>query len=194
MKHYVRAQTRHGSALLANPPTMQVITHEGSGQQYTQRIEWRKTTGGVLSATGSFTIPPGAKLGLYQVQLQGDRGQSFDTGEFRVEEFRLPVLEGRVEPSARQPLVNVKELPADVQVNYVSGGPAVNLPVRVSALMCPHGVAFADYEAFSFAPPSGWRAARPRVRRRTKNRPERMSAWWPTSCPSRWTATAWARS
>jgi hypothetical protein len=52
-----------------------------------------------------------------------------------VEEFRLPVFEGRVTPSGKAALVNVKTVPAEVQVNYVAGGPAANLPVRVSALV-----------------------------------------------------------
>ena len=49
-------------------------------------------------------------------------GASFSSGQFRVEEFRLPVLEGRITPADKQALVNVKAVPADVQVNYVAGG------------------------------------------------------------------------
>lgn len=152
MKHLVRTETRNGFALPADLPAAQVITHVGSGQQYTAPLEWRKTPTGSVSAIGSFAVPQGAKLGLYQVSLQGSR-QGYDTAEFRVEEFRLPVLEGRIGPAAAQSLVNIRELPTQVQVNYVSGGPAVNLPVRVSALLRSREVAFADYDAFSFASP-----------------------------------------
>ena len=60
-------------------------------------------------------------------------GRSFASGQFRVEEFRLPVFEGRVGPADKAPLVNVRTVPASVQVNYVAGGAAAQLPVRVSA-------------------------------------------------------------
>jgi uncharacterized protein YfaS (alpha-2-macroglobulin family) len=79
---------------------------------------------------------------VYEVQLKGGgdtgnsgRNRSFASGQFRVEEFRLPVLEGRINPSEKKALVNVQSVPTDVQINYVSGGGAVNLPVRVSALV-----------------------------------------------------------
>jgi hypothetical protein len=40
-----------------------VITHVGSGQQFTQPLVWRKTATGGLSAASSFQVPPAAKLG-----------------------------------------------------------------------------------------------------------------------------------
>ncbi len=44
-------------------------------------------------------------------------------------------------------------MPTDVQVNYVSGGGAANLPVRVSALVRGKPLQFPDFDAFSFEPP-----------------------------------------
>jgi uncharacterized protein YfaS (alpha-2-macroglobulin family) len=104
-------------------------------------------------------VPPAARLGVYDVELRaaGDQGRSFSSGQFRVEEFRLPVFEGRVTPSGKAALVNVKTVPAEVQVNYVAGGPAANLPVRVSALVRGKALSFPDFEAFSFQPPRGKR-------------------------------------
>src|SRR5690606_6973593 len=80
-------------------------------------------------------------------------GSSFDSGSFRVEEFRLPVLEGRIAPVERGPLVQVRKLPTAVQVNYVSGGPAGALPVRVSAMVRGKSLQFDDFDAFSFDAP-----------------------------------------
>ena len=138
------------------PPTL-VVTHTGSGQQYTQPLAWRKTATGGLSAESTFAVPLAAKLGVYTVQLKAATGKSGEreigTGQFRVEEFRLPVLEGRINPSEKKALVNVKSVTADVQINYVSGGGAANLPVRVSALVRGKTLSFADYEEFSFSPP-----------------------------------------
>lgn len=148
MKHLVRTETRNGFGLPANAPKEMVVTHVGSGQQFTQPLEWRKTATGGLSAESRFQIPPAARLGHYQVELRGSASASF-----RVEEFRLPVLEGRIGPADKKPLVNAKAVPTQVQVNYVSGGPAANLPVRVSAVVRRKALGFADYDEFSFQPP-----------------------------------------
>lgn len=156
MKHILRTETSLGFGLADTQPVTLVVTHVGSGQQYTQPLAWRKTATGGQSAESTFAIPPAAKLGVYQVELRGaDRELSFSTGQFRVEEFRLPVLEGRVTPADKKALVNVKSVPVDVQINYVAGGGAVNLPVRVSALVRGKYLSYSDFEAFSFAPPRG---------------------------------------
>lgn len=156
MKHILRTETSLGFGLADTQPVTLVVTHVGSGQEYTQPLAWRKTATGGQSAESTFAIPPAAKLGVYQVELRGaDRELSFSTGQFRVEEFRLPVLEGRVTPADKKALVNVKSVPVDVQINYVAGGGAVNLPVRVSALVRGKYLSYSDFEAFSFAPPRG---------------------------------------
>ena len=132
-----------------------VITHLGSGQQYNQPLVWRKTATGGQSGESTFAIPPGAKLGVYEVELRGgERSRSFTTGQFRVEEFRLPVLEGRITPSDKKALVNARVVPVDVQVNYVSGGGANSLPVRVSALVRNKQLNYDDFSEFSFQSPS----------------------------------------
>jgi alpha-2-macroglobulin len=153
MKHLVRTETRGGFSLPASVPDTMVVTHTGSGQQFTQPLAWRKTATGGQSAESTFQIPPGAKLGQYQVELKGGTRGGQMSGEFRVEEFRLPVLEGRIGPAQKEALVNVKAVPTDVQINYVSGGPAVSLPVRVSALLRAKPLSFRDYDEFSFSPP-----------------------------------------
>ncbi len=157
MKHLLRTQTSKGFGLPDDQPATLVVTHTGSGQRFTQPLAWRKTPTGGLSAENSFAIPAAAKLGVYQVALQAGKddgdGRSFSTGQFRVEEFRLPVLEGRIAPVDKKPLVSATSVPAEVQVNYVAGGAAANLPVRVSAMVRGKSLAFADHEAFSFSPP-----------------------------------------
>ena len=155
MKHVLRTQTSQGLGLPDELPETLRMTHVGSGQQYTQAINWRKTATGGLSADNSFAIPPAAKLGVYQVELRGGHHEDgVTTGQFRVEEFRLPVLEGRIAPAEKKALVSVSAVPVDVQVNYVSGGGAVNLPVRVSALVRKKYLSFADFSEFNFAAPN----------------------------------------
>lgn len=151
MKHIARTQTRQGFGVPDQLPAELVLTHVGSGQQFKQPVAWRKTAGGGMSAESQFQVPPAAKLGVYEVSLAGDEAAA--TGSFRVEEFRLPVLEGRIAPAQKEALVNVASVPADVQVNYVSGGAAANLPVRVSALVRAKPLVYRDHEEFSFQPP-----------------------------------------
>ncbi|HNE59408.1 MAG TPA: MG2 domain-containing protein [Ottowia sp.] len=162
MKHLLRSETPGGFGLPPQMPATLVITHLGSGQTFTQPLQWRRTATGGRSAESSFAIPQAAKLGVYQVTLRhggaagadgGDDAGDIETGSFRVEEFRLPVLQGRVAPQSGEPLVAATQVPVQVQVSYVSGGPAARLPVRVSALTRGKTLSFADYEAFSFEPP-----------------------------------------
>ncbi len=158
MKHLLRSENKQGFGLSSAQPGALVITHVGSGQQYTKVVSWRKTATGGQSAESTFSIPPAAKLGVYQVELRGgSSGRNFSTGSFRVEEFRLPVLEGRVTPTDKKALVNVKALPVDLQINYVSGGGAASLPVRISALVRGKSLSYADYSEFSFQSPRGTR-------------------------------------
>jgi len=170
MKHLIRTQTSAGFGLPERLPDTLVVTHDGSGQQYTQPLAWRKTATGGLSADSSFAIPHAAKLGAYRVTLgdsheKNEDGRVFDnspeyeSGQFRVEEFRLPVLQGRMAPVGKGPLIAAASVPVNLQVNYVAGGGAGNLPVSVSALVRGKALSFADFDDFSFAPPSQTDAA-----------------------------------
>jgi hypothetical protein len=152
MKHIARSETREGFGLPARPPAELVVTHVGSGQEFRQPLAWRSTATGGLSAESRFALPPAAKLGVYEITLRSP-DEVATSGSFRVEEFRLPVLEGRIAPGVPTPLVDISSLPTAVQVNYVSGGAAANLPVRVSALVRRRGLSFPDHDAFSFHPP-----------------------------------------
>jgi uncharacterized protein YfaS (alpha-2-macroglobulin family) len=80
---------------------------------------------------------------------------SYESGSFRVEEFRLPVFKGTiaVRDEKTHPLVAAKEAPLALQIDYVSGGAASNLPVQVSALLKSTTPGFTDsFPDFSFTP------------------------------------------
>lgn len=163
MKHLLRTETGSGFGLPQKNPDTLIVTHVGSGQEFTQPLHWRDTATGGRSAESEFAIPPSAKLGVYQVALRtppakdadNDYPHTLESGQFRVEEFRLPVLQGRVGPASTAPLIGATSVPTQVQINYVSGGPAVGLPVRLTALTRQKGLHFADYEDFSFSAPRG---------------------------------------
>ena len=185
MKHILRLETSQGFGLVAEPPDTLAVTHVGSGQQYTQPISWRKTATGGQSAENTFAIPPAAKLGVYQVELKGGsrgdnredgRERNFSSGQFRVEEFRLPVLEGRITPVDKKALVKVTAVPSELQINYVAGGGAANLPVRVSALVRARSLSYSDYEAFSFSPPRGEKTDRSNEEESTASEDQKVIA------------------
>jgi hypothetical protein len=155
MKHFVRTETLQSLAFPAQYPSRVTIRHLGSDQTYKLPLTWSADH----SADTQFTLPQAAKLGEYSVTLEGGPDDaptsSYYSGSFRVEAFRLPVLKGTIgaRDAQKSPLVAVKEAPLAVQIDYVSGGGASNLPVQVSALMKWASPPFADrFEDFSFAP------------------------------------------
>lgn len=158
MKHFVRTQTLQGLALPKDWPVEVLITHVGSNQQYQQRLQWSDTRNGGRNAISSFAVPKAAKLGLYTVELRWPEGaeggqRSIQSGEFRVEAFRLPVFQGSVQPLDKGALVQPKILPVAVNLSYLNGGAASGQEVQVSALLRERSVHFERWNAYSFASP-----------------------------------------
>ncbi|WP_280153460.1 MG2 domain-containing protein [Piscinibacter sp. XHJ-5] len=153
MKHHARRELMSGLALVepSELPAELRIVHEGSGQKFTQPLQWRAGR----HAESSFEIPAAARLGVYRVSLANAR-ESHQTASFRVEEFRLPVLAGRIVPP-KGALVQPRDLALGLQVDYTNGGGASGLPVRVSAQMRDADVGALvhaeRYPGFRFEPP-----------------------------------------
>lgn len=172
MKHLIRAETAQGFALppASRLPTRAVIRHEGSGQTYELPLQWRQTATGGRSAESTFQVPPAAKLGVYTIELETQKGEgaqddggarSYTSGSFRVEAFRLPVLAGTLQVAGKPgAVIAPAELPVGVEIHYLSGGGAAGLPVRVSALLRDKYVSFPGYDEFSFEPPRAQRESR----------------------------------
>ena len=171
MKHEFRLESMNGFALAGKDklPTRVRIIHQGSGQEFQFALNWRNQK----NAETVFAIPKEAKLGSYEVLL--DRGAAkagsdasgdgdseeggyapgtYSSGSFRVEEFRLPLMQGRITPvtgkGKGEALVAPKEVPLDVQLNYINGGGASGQTVRVTSLMRAKPVSFPAYEGYSF--------------------------------------------
>ena len=160
MKHYVRREDLVSLSLpvAATLPTVAEITHVGSDQKFTFDLAWH----GNRYALTTFELPQDAKLGVYTVTLKrGDH--AYRTGSFRVEEFRLPVMRGRIDVVAGgdakggHDFVRPSTLSANVAISYTGGGSASALPVRLSAAMRPRFTQFAGFEGYSFV--RGERAA-----------------------------------
>ncbi len=172
MKHVIRTETMQGFGTLRKEdlPTRVRITHQGSGQEFQFPLVWR----GQKSSETVFALPKQAKLGIYDVvlddgkvnansqdadnnQAEGERGwyggrRTYYTGSFRVEEFRLPLMQGRITPP-KGAQVAIKELPLDLQLNYINGGGAAGQNVSVSSLVRSRSVSIGGYDGFSFEPP-----------------------------------------
>ncbi len=149
MKHVMRLRTGKGFSIpgAAAMPKELVIEHRGTGQEYRLPLAWQP--GGL--AVNVWAIPQGAKLGLYDVAISmgGKRGRRLSSGQFRVEEFRVPLMKATVQ-GPREPLVNAREADVDLSASYLSGGGANGLPVKLRGEMRDRDVSFADWEGYEF--------------------------------------------
>ena len=172
MKHFARLETSAGLANLKPDalPTRLKIVHQGTGQAFVQALKWN----GTRSALSTWAIPPAAKLGVYNVSLERERKEGrkderpdenearrdrprdppheWSSGSFRVEEFRLPLVDARLGGPNVVP-VAPRELAVSVQLNYFSGGAMAQVPARASALLKSRSPNFEGHDEFSFEPP-----------------------------------------
>ena len=146
MKHFVRRGGGAGFSAPPEPPSEIEIEHEGSGQKY--RIESQFDA--AVSAVNEWTIPAGARQGRYTVRMKpGGELYARASGEFRVEQFRLPALRAAVAaPGA--PAVAPRDLDLEVSVQYLNGGGAERLPVKLRSQTRERYVAFPGYPDFLF--------------------------------------------
>ena len=150
MKHIIRDHSMNGFSATArnNLPNTVFISHYGSGQVCRMPLTWDAS--GV--AETSWTTPRDTKLGGYSVTLGDSRDEhveqkgntadssdrttedtssrSWISGEFRVEEFRIPILKGAIEPASGA-LINSRTATLDLGVQYLAGGGAGLLPVKL---------------------------------------------------------------
>ena len=163
MKHFVRSETRSGLAPLAREalPDRAIVVHEGSGEEFELPLAWN----GTRSAASRWNIPASAKLGSYRVLLQrsnDDEAQQrrWDSGDFRVEEFRVPLVDARLAGPKQLPIAPAS-LDLAVQLNFMSGGAMGNASIKATALLRERDVAMPGFEEFSFQPPRGLAANEP---------------------------------
>ncbi|MGO8991549.1 MAG: alpha-2-macroglobulin family protein [bacterium] len=165
MKHVFRQHTMSGFSAVPKPqmPDFMSIEHEGSGQKYEFPLTW--DANGIAETT--WDIPKEAKLGFYEVRLfkkigteQGRtfyrrlyhrHAQEWTSGRFRVEEFRVPLLKGVIHPPT-EPLINAKDITLDLNIQYLAGGGASLLPVKLRAEVRPKVIApFEGFDDFVFS-------------------------------------------
>ncbi len=161
MKHVFRVRTLSGFSIPAKDtiPNYALITHYGSDEKYEFPLRWADN--GIAETT--WKIPQDAKLGSYIVTLlsKNDNDKQthkrrrtqtgeFTTGNFRVEEFRVPLMKGIIQPP-EEPLVNAAKVDLQLGVQYLAGGGASFLPLKMRSFIRPKTLySFPNFENFVF--------------------------------------------
>lgn len=146
-KTYLREYTEKGFrpfSVKRLPKRIQIV-HRASNKTFSIPFVYDEKTG---TAIGEFKVPKDATLGFYEIFLtQKEKGvsqateeesdQEYDwqarsVGNFVVAEYRLPMMEATVKIQGAQ-LIQPKEAKVDLSANYLSGGPAADLKVKVRA-------------------------------------------------------------
>ena len=147
MKHILRSHSMKGLSYPVAPilPSKMKITHVGTNQEYSLNLKWN---GGFSES--EWKIPKQAKLGTYTITLfKGDK--AYYTGEFKVEEFRVPLMKAIVKGPS-EVLVRPKSFSVDLIVNYLSGGPAGGMAVKVKSWFRDTSIReFEGFEDYVFA-------------------------------------------
>ncbi|AXR68936.1 alpha-2-macroglobulin family protein [Leptospira mayottensis] len=128
-------------------PAFAKIVHSGSDKEYSISLKWNQEGTSSLQ----FKIPKEANLGIYRILLsEFGNSDSVSIGEFRVEEFRIPLMKADFQVSG--PNVGPSKLELSGSVRYLSGGGAGKLPVLLrTRVTVGGGVYFPDYSDFSFS-------------------------------------------
>lgn len=140
MKHIVRKPITAGFAIGKALTGKLRLTHRGSDTEFEVPIS--------IGADGvgetSWTAPQGAPQGDYDLSIVTGKDVIATEQSLRVDEFRLPTMRATVAgPKAAS--VRPTNVPIDLFVGYLSGGPAASLPVSVRT-------AFNAYDTT----PDGW--------------------------------------
>lgn len=154
MKHLLRAETARGLGAVPREqwPDKLIITHLGSGTQFTQPLSW-STQQQALSTWG---IPKEARLGQYNIALEGPSPagrRTLESGSFRVEAFRVPLVDARLTPPKGEQLAP-EAVAMGVQLRYLSGGGMAQSDARLTAVMRQRTPHFPGFEDYRFEAPS----------------------------------------
>jgi alpha-2-macroglobulin len=104
---------------------------------------------------GDYAIPPGAPLGSYNLTLfptEDASGRSCGNTYFRVEEYRLPRFEARLESPSR-PAISGSRTEVTGRFAYLNGGPLAGAPVKWTITRTPDWETPREYQGFIFYDP-----------------------------------------
>ncbi len=145
MRHFIRAHSLTGFSAPDNQADSITIRHNGSNQEYTLPVTFDRQG----NANSEWKIPAAAKLGTYSIEISLDNGSKRQSGEFRVAQFRLPLLKAQLQLPAG-PIARQETMPADMSLAYVNGGIFPNAKVLLRGLVSEDYAYFPDYDLYSF--------------------------------------------
>ena len=138
MAHVLREPVGSGFAFALPPFPNQAVIYDPRGSKIASLpLTWQDGL-----ATSDWEIPREAGNGLYRVEI-GD-----SSAQFRVEEFRVPLLRANLEVAA--PVVGEEKFKVSSVVRFLAGGAAGGLPATLRWQVRPRPVYFDDYPEFSF--------------------------------------------
>ncbi|HSR67169.1 MAG TPA: MG2 domain-containing protein [Acidobacteriota bacterium] len=150
MKHLLRKRTMNAFEPARERPAGLLLRHSGSGKEYQLPLTWSEDG----SALNEWEIPRDALLGFYQAslieKLGKETGKQWPSGTFRVEDYRVPLATADIRPPDG-PLVSPRTLEFDLNVRYLAGGGAADLPVKFRYQLNRRGVNFERFDGFNFA-------------------------------------------
>jgi hypothetical protein len=82
---------------------------------------------------GEFTLPSGATLGVYSVRLSPPQELGGQWGSFRVEEYKKPEFEVKIE-APKEPVMLGEKIAAKIEVKYYFGAPVTEAKVKYKVL------------------------------------------------------------
>ncbi|TGK13359.1 peptidase inhibitor [Leptospira stimsonii] len=131
-------------------PSSAKIIHSGTEKEYSVSLKWNPEGTSAIQ----FKIPKEANLGVYRVLLNEFSGKNHEgqvfIGEFRVEEFRVPLMKAEFQTNGSN--IAPSKIGITGNVRYLSGGGAGKIPVLLRTRVLPGGgVSFSDYSEFLFS-------------------------------------------
>jgi len=133
MKHFFRQHTTKGFSLVSKPQTPRICFDRTLWQW--AEIPISIEVGSQWNYRNDMDHSQGGKTRFYEVRLlkksETEQGKTFlrkepqewTSGRFRVEEFRVPLLRGMIQPPT-DPLINARDVTLDLSVQYLAGGGA----------------------------------------------------------------------
>ena len=165
MKHFLRERFLRGIRFRKSDVPKTIVLLHSTGKKIVMPVKFSAQG----TAESSWKIPKDAELGTYSIYLtvdeqKGAKGRSgeeeefrtwgkgvYQSGSFRVEEFRLPVMAGTMQ-WPKGPLVGQSSVALDLNVRYLSGGGASGLPVKLRSRADKFAHAsFDGFEGMTFA-------------------------------------------
>lgn len=121
-----------------------ILTHDSGAQIFKVPLRWDAKNG---TADIQWKIPQGALLGRWALSLEkvGQGGYVLDIGDFRVENFRIPLLKAQIASESSQ-LILDKNPKFDVGAEYLAGGAATKLPMSLRWSVEPYYLDIRDDE------------------------------------------------